>query len=114
MLRRYGPELGPLCIAEMQQDRARRRRPPTPSTASSPSMWPALRSELAPMALPVERDGGGAEGGGRADDCGRELGLPREVWHDAIRYAREIRGRWSFLNLAADAGLLEGLLEGER
>jgi glycerol-1-phosphate dehydrogenase [NAD(P)+] len=44
---------------------------------------------------------------------GAELGLPRAIWHAAIRYSREIRGRWSFVNLAADAGLLEAFLEEE-
>ncbi len=35
------------------------------------------------------------------------------VWRDAIRYSREIRGRWSFVNLAADAGLIDAFLETE-
>ncbi|MEY3596352.1 MAG: hypothetical protein RL543_305, partial [Pseudomonadota bacterium] len=41
------------------------------------------------------------------------LGLPRPVWRDALKYAREIRGRWSFLDLADDAGLLDPFLEEE-
>jgi len=65
------------------------------------------------MAMPVARmETALAAAGGPTS--AEELGLPRHVWHDAVRYSREIRGRWSFVNLAADAGLLEGLLEGER
>jgi glycerol-1-phosphate dehydrogenase [NAD(P)+] len=42
-----------------------------------------------------------------------ELGVSLETWRDAVRYSREIRGRWSFVNLAADAGLLDAFLDGE-
>jgi glycerol-1-phosphate dehydrogenase [NAD(P)+] len=35
------------------------------------------------------------------------LGWPREFFRDAVRHAREIRSRWTFLDLAADAGLLD-------
>jgi glycerol-1-phosphate dehydrogenase [NAD(P)+] len=39
-----------------------------------------------------------------------ELGLPRKLWRDAMKYARDIRNRWSFLDLADDAGLLDDFL----
>jgi glycerol-1-phosphate dehydrogenase [NAD(P)+] len=41
------------------------------------------------------------------------LGLSRDTWRDAVRFSREIRGRWSFVNLAADAGLLDAVLDAE-
>jgi glycerol-1-phosphate dehydrogenase [NAD(P)+] len=41
------------------------------------------------------------------------LGLPRPIYRDALKYAREIRGRWSFLDFADDAGLLETFLDEE-
>ncbi|TPJ52446.1 iron-containing alcohol dehydrogenase [Mesorhizobium sp. B2-6-4] len=111
MRARYGPQLGPLCIAEMKK------------TALDPSqteafnrrlgeIWPALRRELRPMATPVARMEAVLKAA-RGPVTGSELGLPRQLWHDAIRYSREIRGRWSFVNLAADAGLLEEFLESE-
>jgi len=111
MLRRYGPQLGPLCIAEMRKtaldgpgaDRLNRLLS---------QIWPTLRAELAPMAIPA------AELAGRLRDIGapttgEALGLSAETWRDAIRFSREIRGRWSFVNFAADAGLLESFLEHE-
>src|SRR5258706_8621193 len=63
MLRRYGPQLGPLCIAEMRKtaldgpgaDRLNRLLS---------AIWPTLRAELAPMAIPA------AELAGRLRDIG--------------------------------------------
>ncbi|MCX8503697.1 MAG: iron-containing alcohol dehydrogenase [Beijerinckiaceae bacterium] len=112
MMRRYGSEIGPMCIAEASkkamnavQARAFNRR--------LASIWPTLRSELAPMLLPVETMTSAlmvAKGPIDADT----LGLPRPVWRDALKYAREIRNRWSFLDLADDAGLLDDFLDEER
>jgi glycerol-1-phosphate dehydrogenase [NAD(P)+] len=111
MLRRYGPELGPLCIAEMRKT-ALDAAAADAFNARLAALWPALRPELKAMAMPVaEMEAALAAAGGPS--TGEALGLPREVWHDAIRYSREIRGRWSFVNLAADAGLLDAFLEGE-
>ena len=42
-----------------------------------------------------------------------ELGLPRKVWRDAMKYARDVRNRWSFLDLADDAGLLDTFLDND-
>ena len=39
-----------------------------------------------------------------------EMGLPRKVWRDAMKYARDVRNRWSFLDLADDSGLLDDFL----
>ena len=39
-----------------------------------------------------------------------EMGLPRKIWRDAMKYARDVRNRWSFLDLADDAGLLDDFL----
>ncbi|MFQ5783356.1 MAG: sn-glycerol-1-phosphate dehydrogenase [Alphaproteobacteria bacterium] len=36
------------------------------------------------------------------------LGWPRVFYRDAVRHAREIRDRYTFLDLAADGGLLDG------
>jgi glycerol-1-phosphate dehydrogenase [NAD(P)+] len=37
------------------------------------------------------------------------LGWPRDFYRDAVRHAREIRNRYTFLDLAADSGLLDRL-----
>jgi glycerol-1-phosphate dehydrogenase [NAD(P)+] len=35
------------------------------------------------------------------------LGWPRAFYRAAVRHAREIRGRYTFLDLAADSGLFD-------
>ena len=39
-----------------------------------------------------------------------DLGWPRPSYEDAVRHARKIRNRYTFLDLAADAGVLEGAI----
>jgi glycerol-1-phosphate dehydrogenase [NAD(P)+] len=111
LARRYGPTLAPLCAAEMRKtalDAAGAER----LNRRLSAIWPELRAELAPMMVPaVEIAAHLASAGGPT--TGEALGVPPLVWRDAIRYSREIRGRWSFVNLAADAGLLDDFLEGE-
>jgi glycerol-1-phosphate dehydrogenase [NAD(P)+] len=112
MRRRYPGELGDLCIAEMKKT-AMDEAQAEAFNAQLEALWPSLRPELMRFAMPVSvMESALRAAGGPA--TGEELGVPRAVWHDAIRYSREIRGRWSFVNLAADAGLLEDFLEGER
>lgn len=109
MRERYGPALAPLCIAEMRKT-ALDQAGADAFNARAHAAWPALREATQRMALPVQAmEAALRAAGGPA--TGDELGLPRQVWHDAIRYSREIRGRWSFVNWAADAGLLDGFLE---
>jgi glycerol-1-phosphate dehydrogenase [NAD(P)+] len=36
-----------------------------------------------------------------------ELGLSLQTWRSAVKYARDIRNRWSFLDLADDSGILD-------
>jgi glycerol-1-phosphate dehydrogenase [NAD(P)+] len=36
-----------------------------------------------------------------------ELGLPGDFYREAVRGAREMRDRFSFLDIAADAGILD-------
>ena len=37
-----------------------------------------------------------------------DLRLPRSFYREAVRHAREIRDRYTFLDLAGDAGMLDG------
>ncbi len=112
MIRRYGSEIGLMCIAEARK-KAMNADDARAFNRRLASIWPTLRSELAPMLLPVETMTSAlvaAKGPIDADT----LGLPRPVWRDALKYAREIRNRWSFLDLADDAGLLDDFLDEEQ
>lgn len=111
MLRRYGPDIGPMCIAEFRK-KALDAAGAAAFNAKLRAFWPTLRQELRAMALaPEEMRAALAAAGGPTSAV--ELGLDRKVWADALRYAREIRNRWSFLDLAADAGLLEDFVARE-
>ena len=70
------------------------------------ALWPALRRELAAFTIPVAQlhDWLRASGG---PTNARELGLDPGFYREAVVGAREMRNRFSFLDIAADAGLLE-------
>jgi glycerol-1-phosphate dehydrogenase [NAD(P)+] len=72
-------------------------------------IWPELRAELRVMMLPPEELAAiiSAAGG---PTTATELGLPRSIWRRAMKHARDVRNRWSFLDLADDAGLLDEFL----
>jgi glycerol-1-phosphate dehydrogenase [NAD(P)+] len=111
MLARYGDEIGRMCIAEYRK-KALDEAGATALNDRLAAIWPVLRSELQPMTVPVETMRGALISAGGPVD-GESLGLPPRVWRNAIKYAREIRNRWSFLDYADDAGLLDDFLDAE-
>jgi glycerol-1-phosphate dehydrogenase [NAD(P)+] len=40
-----------------------------------------------------------------------DLGIDRKIWRKAMKHGRDVRNRWSFLDLADDAGLLDDFLD---
>ena len=111
VLRRYGAEIGRFCIAECRQ-KAISAAQANELNRRLRELWPELRAELQSMALPISVMKGALDAAGGPVDAD-SLGLPRPVWRKALKYAREIRGRWSFLDLADDAGLLDDFLDEE-
>jgi glycerol-1-phosphate dehydrogenase [NAD(P)+] len=72
-------------------------------------MWSELRAELQPFMMnPRDMELALRSAGGPT--TATELGLPRKIWRDAMKYARDVRNRWSFLDLADDSGLLDDFL----
>ena len=73
-------------------------------------LWPDLRAELKPLLLsPRVMESALKAAGGPMTAA--ELGLPLKIWRDAVKYARDIRNRWSFLDLADDSGILDDFLK---
>ena len=107
-IERYGPEIGRMCFAEAKKksfDRAAAKA----FNRKLADLWPQLREELRPMLMdPAEMKKTLAAAGGPT--TATELGLPRKIWRDAMKHARDVRNRWSFLDLADDAGLLDDFL----
>jgi glycerol-1-phosphate dehydrogenase [NAD(P)+] len=105
---RYGREIGMMCYAEAKK-KAFDRKGADEFNAKLAELWPQLREELKPFAMdPKEMEKALREAGGPVTTS--EMGLPRKIWRDAMKYARDVRNRWSFLDLADDAGLLDDFL----
>ena len=106
---RYGRELGSICFAEASK-KALDAKAAAAFNARLAELWPALRTELKAFLLPPKvMEGALTAAGGPTSAAG--LGLPVKIWRDAVKYARDIRNRWSFLDLADDSGILDDFLK---
>jgi glycerol-1-phosphate dehydrogenase [NAD(P)+] len=72
-------------------------------------VWPQLRHELSAMMMQPEEMARTISAAG-GPTTATELGLPRDIWRAAMKHARDVRNRWSLLDLADDAGLLDEFL----
>lgn len=111
MARRMGPKIAPQCKTEWE------KKSFTDQSAAKfneklEGIWPTLKAELEPMIIPLaemERMLEAARGPRTATD----LGLSVDFYQEAVRHNHEMRNRFSFVDVAADAGLLEGFAQGE-
>lgn len=76
------------------------------------AIWPTLRKTLSEMAIPSAELAAHirAAGGGATPE---EIGMDRNLYRQAVRYSKEMRDRYSMLDLAADMGILEQFIEEE-
>jgi len=111
MKRRYGEEVAQICLSEMAQ-KSLDEKGAEAFNAKLKELWPTLREELESFSVPVAvmqkalKDSGGPT-------TAQELGLDVDFYREAVIHAREIRKRYSALDLAADAGFLEAFAAGE-
>jgi len=73
--------------------------------------WDAIRGEIARTTIPAVRLASVLEASG-APTTPEALGWPRDFYLDAVVHARELRNRYTFLDLAADCGMLDTSLSG--
>ncbi len=104
----FGAALGPSCWKEFAQKRLTADKIDA-LNAKIAAGWETIRARISAvtvasdsLALVLAR-----AGAPRTPD---DLGWPRDFYRDAVRHARKIRNRYTFLDLAADAGRLEGAL----
>jgi glycerol-1-phosphate dehydrogenase [NAD(P)+] len=111
MRRRFGDEVSAICLAEMEQ-KALDGLGAEKFNARLQAIWPELQRELRAFLVPedVMRQALADAGG---PTTARELGLDVDFYREAVLHAREIRKRYSALDLAADAGFLEKFVAGE-
>ena len=111
MARRMGPAVAAQCLAELQA-KALDAEGAARLNARLAEIWPALREELAPFIIPAaEMERLLASAGGPCTAAG--LGLDPAFYREALTHAHEMRRRFSFFDLAADAGLLAAFAAGE-
>ncbi len=105
MARRMGPEIAAQCAAEYRKkalDEAGAER----LHARLAAIWPELRRECQAFSVPVaEIEDMLAAAGGPVSAA--ELGVPVDFYREAVRHGHEMRNRFSFADLACDAGLLD-------
>ena len=111
MARRMGPEIAAQCHAEIQP-KIFDARGAAALNEKLAELWPTLREELKAFVIPVPemerllRSTGGPM-------TAADLGLPADFYREAVVHCREMRNRYSFLDIAADAGMLEDFAAGE-
>jgi glycerol-1-phosphate dehydrogenase [NAD(P)+] len=111
MALRMGSEIAAQCYAEISEKIFDERGVALMNERFA-ELWPTLRSELEAFVIPVGemerllRDAGGPM-------TAADLGLPVDMYREALVHCREMRNRYSFLDIAADAGILEDFAAGE-
>ena len=104
MVRRMGAEAAGQCLREFKK-KAWDAEGAKAFNAKLEQLWPELKKEMAPFMIPAEemerllRAAGGAT-------TARELGLSPDFYREAALHCREMRNRFSFLDIAADARIL--------
>jgi glycerol-1-phosphate dehydrogenase [NAD(P)+] len=108
MRRRYGP-LAEGCLAAMRAKALDTERADA-LNARLEERWPEIRRRLLEIALPPARLEQALREAGAATRP-EDLGIDPDFYRGAVLHAREVRERYAMLDLAADAGLLEALVE---
>lgn len=101
----FGEEVGAACWKDIQPKLADSERADRLNDRLQ-AIWPRLKAEIAAarrQASEIDVALAKAESPRRY----AQIGLPRRSFKDAILHAREIRNRYTFLDLAADSGLLD-------
>lgn len=105
---RYGDELGGSCWAEFQGKRIDSRNAEV-LNARLAERWHDMRERIAGVLLKSSYLTGVLKAAG-ADLTPEAIHLPRKFYDGALLRCREIRNRYTFLDLAANAGRLEGAI----
>jgi glycerol-1-phosphate dehydrogenase [NAD(P)+] len=105
---RYGEDIGAMCYGEAKK-KSFDRLDAAAFNDKLERLWPELRHELQAFMLdPATMESTLKAAGGAT--TATELGLSVKLWRQSVKHARDVRNRWSFLDLADDAGLLDEFL----
>jgi len=110
MSARFGA-LAPQCMAEFE-GKAMGTAATDRLNAKLADFWPDLRRRLRAVLLPQARMRQAMDAIG-APMRAADIRLAPALYREAVLHAREIRNRYTFLDIAADGGLLEAFAAGE-
>ena len=111
LIAHFGPATGAACIREFQAKAMTAASVDAINERLSRG-WPAIRQRIAAVrrsSVTLAQTLAAAGAPARPAD----LGWPAEFYRTALRRARQIRSRYTFLDLAGDAGLLDPFAAGE-
>lgn len=100
LLRRYGPERGEACWRELSGKRFGAAQTDE-LNARLAARWPQMRERIAAVTLGAARHRAILAAAGAPTEPA-ELGWPDDLLPAAMAHARELRNRYTFLDLAAD------------
>jgi len=104
ILRHFGNELGASCWPAFAKKRLDRTMAQA-LTRKLAGGWKEARREIARVSRPPAEIEAALKAAGAPLDC-RDIGVPRDFYRRAVVRAREIRDRYTFLDLAGDSGRL--------
>jgi glycerol-1-phosphate dehydrogenase [NAD(P)+] len=102
---RYGKEIGQNCIKQLER-KALDRKKADEFNLFLEENWEGLSARLRDVMLPSERLWQAMAKIG-APKTATELGLSQDFYREAVIHSREIRDRYTMLDVAADSGMLE-------
>jgi len=104
ILDHFGAAVGPACWREFEH-KVLDDKKASGLNARLAECWPEIQSRVSQVTLPSSSIETALKSVG-APTTYAELGLSREFFTEAVYYARTIRNRYTFLDLAAESGML--------
>jgi len=105
---RFGADLGASCWKDFSQKRLTAEKADAVNKKLA-AKWHEIRAAISAISLHADMLALVLQEA-NAPRSPEDLGWPRGSYEDAVRHARKIRNRYTFLDLAADAGVLEELV----
>lgn len=111
MVRRMGVDVADQCLADIAP-KIYDQRDADEINVRLADLWPTLREELQAFVIPVDEMTRLLKAAG-GPTTAAELGVPVDFYREAVMHCREMRNRYSFLDIAADSGVLDDLVAAE-
>ena len=112
MATRMGSEIASQCEIEYQK-KAFDQKDADKFNEKLQKIWPELRNECLDMAIPPATLQGYLQAAG-GPTTAKALNIPNEFYQEAVCHAHEMRNRFSFADIACDAGELQSFAEKEK